>query len=184
MRELTLHHLLTMTHGLAWEENQASRLLNRSEDWVADILRLPMSSEPGARFNYSTGVSHVMSAVLTEATGMSVCEFAHRELFQPLGIDADFWGVDPQGYFSGGHSVSMSAREVARFGQLFLDEGRWQGAADRAGLVGGRLDFAADRDRQQLRRLRLLLVAESHRRLRHVFSAWGGRADSACDSRA
>ncbi len=127
-RELTLHHLLTMTHGLAWEENEASRRLNRSENWVADILSAPLSSQPGARFNYSTGVSHVLSAVVTEATGMSACEFAHRHLFQPLGIEAEFWGVDPQGYFTGGHSVSMTAREIARFGQLFLDEGRWQGA--------------------------------------------------------
>lgn len=126
-REMTIHHMLTMTQGLAWQENEASRLLNRSENWVADILRLPMSSEPGARFNYSTGVSHVLSAVLTEATGMSVCEYAHRYLFQPLGIEAEFWGVDPQGYFTGGHSLSMTAREVARFGQLFLDEGFWQG---------------------------------------------------------
>jgi len=127
LRELTLHHLLTMTHGLAWQENEASRLLSRSGDWVADILSLPMSGEPGARFNYSTGVSHVMSAVLAEATGTSVCEFAHRELFQPLGIEVEFWGVDPQGYFTGGHSLNMTAREVARFGQLFLDEGFWQG---------------------------------------------------------
>ena len=127
LRELTLHHMLTMTHGLAWEENEAARLLNRSENWLADILSIPMSSEPGTQFLYSTGVSHVLSAVLTEATGMSVCEFAHRFLFEPLGIEAEFWGVDPQGYFTGGHSVSMTAREVARFGQLFLDEGAWQG---------------------------------------------------------
>lgn len=128
MRELTLHHLLTMAHGLAWEENEASRRLNRSENWVADILSAPLSSQPGARFNYSTGISHVLSAVLTEATGMSACEFAHRHLFKPLGIEAEFWGVDPQGYFTGGHSVSMTAREIARFGQLFLEEGFWQGA--------------------------------------------------------
>jgi len=127
LRDLRLHDMLTMTHGLAWAENEASRFLNRSEDWVADILSTPLSDEPGARFNYSTGVSHVMSAVLTEATGLSACEFAHRFLFQPLGIEAEFWGVDPQGYFTGGHSVSMTAREVARFGQLYLDEGRWQG---------------------------------------------------------
>lgn len=128
VRELTLHHLLTMTHGLAWVENEASRRLNRSEDWVADILSLPLSNEPGSRFNYSTGVSHLLSAVLTKATGMSACEFAHRHLFEPLGIDAEFWGVDPQGYFTGGHSVSMTAREIARFGQLFLQEGVWLGA--------------------------------------------------------
>lgn len=127
LRELTLHQMLTMTHGLAWEENRTERLLNRSEDWVADILSLPVRNEPGTVFHYSTGASQVLSAVLTEATGMSVCEFAHRFLFAPLGVEAEFWGVGPQGYFSGGHSVSMTAREVARFGQLFLDEGRWQG---------------------------------------------------------
>ena len=69
-----------------------------------------------------------MSAVLTEATGMSTCEFAHRYLFEPLGIEAEFWGVDPQGYFTGGHSISMTAREIARLGQLFLNEGRWSGS--------------------------------------------------------
>jgi len=56
---------------------------------------------------------------------MTSCEFAHRHLSEPLGIEAEFWGIDPQGYFSGGHSVSMTAREIARFGQLFLNEGRW-----------------------------------------------------------
>ena len=127
LHSLTLRDMLSMTHGLAWEENEAGQFLNRSEDWVADILSLPVSNEPGTLFHYSTGVSHVMSALLTEATGMSACEFAHRFLFEPLGIEAEFWGVDPQGYFTGGHSVSMTAREVARFGQLFLNEGRWQG---------------------------------------------------------
>lgn len=127
LRELTLQQLLTMTHGLAWEENETERLLNRSDDWVADILSLPLSHDPGTRFLYSTGASQVLSVVLSEATGMSVCEFAHRYLFEPLGMEAEFWGVGPAGYFSGGHSVSMTAREVARFGQLFLDEGRWQG---------------------------------------------------------
>ena len=125
--DLTLRDMLTMTHGLAWEENETERFLNRSRDWVADILSLPLSNEPGTLFHYSTGASHVMSAVLTEATGMSTCDFAHRHLFEPLGIEAEFWGVDPQGYFTGGHSISMTAREIARFGQLFLNEGSWFG---------------------------------------------------------
>ena len=87
--DLTLHDMLTMTHGLAWEENETERFLNRSEDWVADILSLPVSNEPGSLFHYSTGASHVMSAVLTAATGMSTCEFAHRFLFEPLGIETE-----------------------------------------------------------------------------------------------
>ncbi len=124
---LRLRHLLTMTHGLAWRENESERLLNSSDDWIQDILSLPAGSEPGAVFRYSTGASHVLSAVLTAATGMSTCDFAHRFLFEPLGIEAEFWGVDPRGYFTGGHSLSMTAREVARFGQLYLNEGNWRG---------------------------------------------------------
>ena len=127
LRALTLQQMLTMTHGLAWEENESERMLNRSDDWVADILRLPLRNEPGTVFHYSTGASQVLAAVVREATGMSVCDFAHRFLFEPLGMEAEFWGFGPPGTFAGGHSVSMTAREVARFGQLFLDEGRWQG---------------------------------------------------------
>ena len=89
--DLRLRDLLTMTHGLAWVENESERFLNRSQDWVADVLSLPVSNEPGTLFHYSTGASHVMSAVLTEATGMSTCEFAHHYLFGPLGIEAEFW---------------------------------------------------------------------------------------------
>lgn len=126
-RALTIRDLLTMSHGWAWTENISDRALNRSEDWVADILALPIVDEPGTFFNYSTGASHVLSAVLTEATGMSTCEYAHTYLFEPMGIEAEFWGVDPQGYFTGGHSVSLTAREIAQFGLLFLNEGNWNG---------------------------------------------------------
>lgn len=125
--ELTIRDLLTMAHGLEWRENESERLLNRSRDWVADVLGLPIVNEPGTHFNYSTGVSHVLSALLTEATGMSTCEYAHRYLLEPLGIEAEYWGIDPQGYFAGGHSVSFTAREVARFGLLYLYEGSWFG---------------------------------------------------------
>ncbi len=125
--ELTIRDLLTMTHGLEWRENESERLLNRRNDWVREVLSLPVINKPGTVFNYSTGVSHVLSALLTEATGLSTCEFAHRYLLGPLGIEAEFWGVDPQGYFTGGHSVSFTAREIARFGLLYLNEGSWQG---------------------------------------------------------
>jgi len=123
----TIRDFLTMSHGLDWTENISDRRLNGSDDVVGDILALPMVDEPGEFFNYSTGVSHVLSAVLTEATGMSTCEFAHTYLFEPMGIEVEFWGVDPQGYFTDGHSVSITAREVAKFGMLFLNEGNWFG---------------------------------------------------------
>jgi len=124
---LTIRDFLTMSHGLDWTENISDRALNNSDNQVADILALPIVDEPGTFFNYSTGASHVLSALLSEATGMSTCEFAHEYLFEPMGIEAEFWGIDPQGYFTGGHSVSLTAREVAKFGMLFLNEGNWYG---------------------------------------------------------
>ena len=123
----TIRDFLTMSHGLAWTENVSDRALNGSDDVVGDILSLPMVDDPGLYFNYSTGASHVLSAVLTEATGMSTCEFAHTYLFDPMGIEVEFWGVDSQGYFTGGHSVSITAREIAKFGMLYLNEGNWFG---------------------------------------------------------
>lgn len=123
----TMRDMLTMAHGMQWIEDEAGRLLNRSRDWTADILQLPLNSPPGSAFLYSTGASQLIAALLTEAAGMSLCDFAHRYLFAPIGIDAEFWGVDPVGTFAGGHSVSMTARELARFGTLFLNEGNWQG---------------------------------------------------------
>lgn len=124
---LTIRDLLTMTHGLDWTENISDRALNRSDNFIEDILALPIVDEPSTVFNYSTGASHVLSAVLTEATGMSTCEFAHTYLFEPMGIEAEFWGIDPQGYFTGGHSVSLTAREIAKIGMLYLNEGNWYG---------------------------------------------------------
>jgi CubicO group peptidase (beta-lactamase class C family) len=123
----TIRDFLTMSHRLDWTENISDRRLNGSDDVVGDILALPMVDDSEEFFNYSTGVSHVLSAVLTEATGMSTCEYAHTHLFDPMGIETEFWGVDSQGYFTGGHSVSITAREVAKFGMLFLNEGNWFG---------------------------------------------------------
>ena len=124
---LTIRDLLTMSHGLAWTENVSDRALNRSENWIRDILELPVVDEPGTFFNYSTGASHILSALLTEATGMSTCEYAHTYLFEQMDIEAEFWGYDPQGYFTGGHSISLTAREIAKLGILYLNEGNWLG---------------------------------------------------------
>ena len=90
--DLTIRDMLTMTHGLDWRENDSDRALNRSGDWVAEILALPIINERGTLFNYSTGASHVLSALLTEATGMSTCEFAHRYLLEPFGCRGGILG--------------------------------------------------------------------------------------------
>jgi CubicO group peptidase (beta-lactamase class C family) len=124
---ITVENLLTMTAGFAWEEDSSEYELEVESNWVQAILELPLSDAPGSTFNYSTGQSHLLSAVISESTGTSLCEFAHANLLGPLGITAEHWGRDPQGYFSGGYNLYLTPRELAKFGLLLLRKGRWGG---------------------------------------------------------
>lgn len=130
-RQLTLRHLLTQTSGLEWYEWGGGRS-NWSEfraapNWVDYILGRRMVTQPGSSFNYSTGNTHLLSAALERATGMSALEYGRMYLFEPLGMDSVIWGTDPQGVIDGGNGISMTARDAARFGQLYLDGGVWNG---------------------------------------------------------
>ncbi len=121
---ITVQHLLSMSTGLDWRENIS---ILDGDDWVAATLALPLVHNPGSAFNYSTPVSHVFSAVLTRATGMSTCAFAYKYLFDPIGITLESWPKDPQGIHVGGNSIYITPREMARFGLLFLNNGQWDG---------------------------------------------------------
>lgn len=123
--DITVGHLLTMTAGFAWQEDVTEYQIEDEADWVQAIVDLPLIHTPGETFNYSTGQTHLLSAVLTEATGRSTCEYAHEVLLQPLGITVEHWGRDPQAYFSGGCNVYLTPRDLARFGLLILYGGVW-----------------------------------------------------------
>jgi CubicO group peptidase (beta-lactamase class C family) len=126
-RTVRVRDLLTMTSGSRWDEDTTETEIERTPDWVAATLRLPRAAAPGTRFNYSTGDSHLGSAVLTAATETTACEFVHQRLLAPLGVVAEHWGRDPQGYFSGGYNFYVTPRELAKFGLLYLHGGRWHG---------------------------------------------------------
>jgi CubicO group peptidase (beta-lactamase class C family) len=126
-RTITVRDLLTMTSGNRWDEDTTETRIQQTPDWTAAILRLPRAATPGTRFNYSTGDTHLSSAVLTSATGTTACEFIHRYLLAPMGVVAEHWGRDPQGYFSGGYNFYLTPRELAKFGLLYLHDGRWNG---------------------------------------------------------
>ena len=126
-RTITVRDLLTMTSGTRWEEDTTETRIQQTPDWIAAILRLPRAATPGTRFNYATGDTHLSSAVLTSATGTTACEFIHRNLLAPMGIVAEHWGRDPQGNFSGGYNFHVTPRELAKFGLLYLHDGRWNG---------------------------------------------------------
>ncbi len=131
--DLTVEHLLTMSGGLANSEDPhyldgvEPSDLPGEPSLVRAVLRHPRVKPAGTEFAYSTGLTGVLAAVLTEATGTSLCAYSAEALLGPLGIDTESWWVEPDGYFAGGHSVFITPREVARFGQLVLDDGQWAG---------------------------------------------------------
>ncbi|WP_406437683.1 beta-lactamase family protein [Streptomyces sp. NBC_01613] len=126
-RRMTLRHLLTMTAGWEWQEDETEDTVEKQRDWVKAIVDRDLAHEPGTAFTYSTGNTHLLSAVLQRASGLNTCEFARRYLFDPLGITAEHWGRDPQGVYSGGYNLYLTPRELAKFGLLYLNQGRWQG---------------------------------------------------------
>jgi CubicO group peptidase (beta-lactamase class C family) len=132
---MTLEHLLTMTTGLDWSEwgipygnpDNISWKWLRSPDAVQFVLDAPMSVDPGSRFNYNSGASHLLAAILRKETGQSPLAFAREQLFQPLGISDVLWQVDAQGLEFGGTGLVLRPRDLARIGYLFLQGGSWQG---------------------------------------------------------
>ncbi len=130
-QQITLKHLLTHTSGLEWYE-WGNGYTNWSEfqsapNWVDYILGRTLIYTPGTQFAYSTGNTHLLTAALEAATGMSAQEYARINLFEPLGITNFQWDTDPQGITDGGNGLHLSTRDAARFGLLFLQNGQWQG---------------------------------------------------------
>ena len=100
-----------------------------SDNQIKYMLHLPLRADPGTEFNYSTGVAHLLSVILTRASHRSTREFADDRLFAPLGLRAGPWGTDRQGYAEGGSELQMTARSMARFGLLYLNRGYWGSAS-------------------------------------------------------
>jgi CubicO group peptidase (beta-lactamase class C family) len=129
-RALTVDNLLTMSSGLGWleaDETYQSLDMLPDGDWVKFILDLPMVAEPGTRFDYSSGNSHVLAAVVRQASGKNLYDFARESLFGPLGIADPRWDRDPDDLPVGGWGLHLSPRDMAKLGYLYLHEGLWEG---------------------------------------------------------
>jgi CubicO group peptidase (beta-lactamase class C family) len=124
---ITFGHALSMQTG---QESTSGRNYGRwvqSDDWVAHALTRPFVTEPGERMIYSTGATHLASAALTQASGMSTLELARRWLGEPLNVRIPEWMTDPQGIYFGGNEMLLSPRALARFGELYRQGGSLNG---------------------------------------------------------
>jgi CubicO group peptidase (beta-lactamase class C family) len=152
---VTLEQLLTMTSGLAGDDPSLggdphiSQRQGASRDWVRHILGRRLATTPGSSFAYSSATSQLLSAVVADATGVSTLAFARARLFGPLGIHSAkapepvfvahpspatvkayerapvAWPTDPQGYQLGFSLLKLPSRDLAKFGYLYLNGGRW-----------------------------------------------------------
>jgi len=130
LAETSIRHFLMMSSGLDWHELDGGDSYSewwQSEDMVQHVVDLPFAHEPGERFIYNTGASHLLSVILTEATGIPTLDFARLHLFDPLGFSDSSWLQENRGYFTGGMGLRITSRDMLKLGQAFLDGGRYQG---------------------------------------------------------
>jgi CubicO group peptidase (beta-lactamase class C family) len=124
---ITIRHLLTMTSGIQWNETVDWFAWSISNDHAGFILQRPLAHSPGTNFTYNTAASHLLSVVLTEATGLSSADFADAYLLHPLGISSRRWWIDSHGIEFGGHGLWLRTEDIAKLGVLYLNAGRWNG---------------------------------------------------------
>lgn len=126
-RGITVEDLLTMRSGLESTSGRNYGTWTAQRNWVSYALRRPMVAKPGSRMIYSTGNSHLLSAIITRVSGKSTWAFAQEVLARPLGISLPRWPRDPQGIYFGGNDMEMTPRQMLAFGELYLNRGRAKG---------------------------------------------------------
>jgi CubicO group peptidase (beta-lactamase class C family) len=125
-RAITVGDLLTMRSGLETTSNRNYGSWVASSNWVRDALERPIIRDPGARMIYSTGNTHLLSAILTKVSG-NTWKFADDALADPLGFTLPRWPTDPQGIYFGGNDMELTPRQMLAFGELYLNSGRFAG---------------------------------------------------------
>ncbi|UCC39512.1 MAG: serine hydrolase [Candidatus Aminicenantes bacterium] len=134
-QKITLEHLLTMTAGLDWDEWAYSYFDERNihyqmyvrADPVKFLLEVPIEEEPGTTFNYNSGLSVLLGAIIKNSTALYANQFAELYLFGPLGIEEYEWEVLGNGTVQTGGGLSLLPRDMGKFGQLYLNGGKWKG---------------------------------------------------------
>ena len=133
-RRVTLAHALSMTSGFDWNEdipytdprNDEIRMTNDSHP-LRYALSRPFVDNPGSDFRYNGGLTQVVAAVLVRATKTSLQEYARTKLFEPLGITDVEWVGDLAGMPAAASGLRLRARDLAKFGSLYLNGGKWNG---------------------------------------------------------
>lgn len=122
---MEVRHLLTMSTGQAVEPIPYHD--PTVESWVKGFFQVPVVAAPGTHFLYNTCATYMLAAILAKVTGETLVEYLRPRLFAPLGIDNPHWEMSPQGINTGGFGLSVTTEDIAKFGQLYLQKGMWEG---------------------------------------------------------
>ncbi|MDJ0710184.1 MAG: serine hydrolase [Woeseiaceae bacterium] len=134
--DMTLEDALTMRLGLEWDEwslpytdpqNDLVFLENNNNDWAKALLDLPMTSDPGTVFTYNTAATIAIGQALENVAGIPMADYANQYLFYPLDIFDAVWAMSPTGLPIGGSGLYLKIRDQLKFGQLFVNDGVWNG---------------------------------------------------------
>jgi CubicO group peptidase (beta-lactamase class C family) len=123
-RAITVEDLLTMRAGLQSTSSRNYGAWVTSKHWVRFALSRPLETPPGAEMEYSTGNTHLLSAILTKASRRSTWQYAQEVLAKPLGFSLAPWPRDPQGIYFGGNDMLLTPRQMLAFGEMYLRRGR------------------------------------------------------------
>jgi CubicO group peptidase (beta-lactamase class C family) len=123
---MRVRHLLSMSTG--HDVDTMPRLVEQPDGvWTRGFFEVPVVHQPGTHFLYNTGATYMLSAIVQKLTGMRLTDYLKPRLFDPLGIEEVSWEVSPEGIDTGGFGLNIKTEDIARFGQLYLQKGLWQG---------------------------------------------------------
>ncbi len=122
LKAMRVRDLLTMSAGHA-----AEPWWSGDDVWTMRFLAEPVVHEPGSHFRYNTPATYMQSAIVQKVTGQTVVDYLTPRLFEPLGIDKPTWDKSPQGISIGGYGLYLKTEDIAKFGQLYLQKGQWNG---------------------------------------------------------
>ena len=127
LQAMRVRHLLTMSTGHALDTT-GPMIAHSSGNWVRGFLAQPVEHTPGTHFLYNTGATYLLAAIVQHLSGGRMLDYLQPRLFAPLGINDPHWETSPQGIDVGGWGLRTTTADIAAFGQLYLQQGLWQGA--------------------------------------------------------
>lgn len=122
LKQMRIRDLLSMSTG-----HESEPRVGPNEPWTKTFLNHKVAHKPGTHFLYNTPATYMLSAIIQKKTGQTTLEYLKSRLFEPLGIENPTWGTSPQGVSLGGYGLNVRTEDIAKFGQLYLQRGTWQG---------------------------------------------------------